>query len=699
MSRAANIKRLFNPKSMVFVGGSAIAEPLRTARSIGFKGDIWVVNPKVDEIAGVKAYKSVKDLPGVPDAAFIAVNRELAVEVVRELNQAGTAGIVMFTAGFAEVGGEGVKLHHALLEAAGDMAVMGPNCYGYLNYVDDVGMWADFHGGYHVEKGVAIISQSGNVGLNLNMADRALPVSFVISAGNQAVLGISDYIEALIQDDRVTAVGFYIEGLDDVEKFTRAAVHALEKGVPLVALKGGTSQLGTEMTMSHTSSLAGSDEMYSAMFARLGIVRVRTLSDLMETLKFFSISGQPKGRRLGVLTCSGGDSAMMADTCEPLNIELPKLNDAQINEMKTFMPEDVALINPLDYNAYVWGHPELMVQCFSTMMKTDNYDAVTVVLDYPKAGCSEYTQWDNVANSFIEAFKQVGKPAAVISNFAELLPPCARARMVENGVTPLQGLTEGTRTLFNAGWYGEQRAKILGRGNLENLIIKNPADAPTDAVLINEWDSKHMLGVYGLPIPRSELVPAVETGKAAAKVGFPVVTKIVSDAIAHKTEAGAVKLNLKTVEEVDAATRDIQKNIADFKGVEDTYLVEQMVSGAVAELIIGLKRDEQFGLALIIGSGGILVNLINDSAALLLPTNAEAVLEALQSLKGFKLLKGYRGKEEADVDAVVRAVLSVAQFAQDHADDVTELDVNPLMVLPKGKGVIAADALIRMRRK
>jgi len=347
----------------------------------------------------------------------------------------------------------------------------------------------------------------------------------------------------------------------------------------------------------------------------------------------------------------------------------------------------------------VWGHPELMVSCFSTMMKTDNYDSVAVVLDYPKAGCSEYTQWDNVANSFIEAFKNVGKPAAVISNFAELLPPCARARMVENGVTPLQGLTEGTRTLFNAGWYGEQRAKILSLGKLDELVIKNPADHPKDAKLISEWDSKQLLATFGLPIPSAQRVPAAQTGKAAAEVGFPVVVKIVSDKIAHKTESRAVKLNLKMVEEVENATREIQKNISSIPDVGDCYLVEQMVSGVVSELIIGLKRDEQFGLALIIGSGGILVNLINDSAALLLPTRREAVLEALQSLKGFKLLKGYRGKEEGDVEAIIDAVMAVAKFAMAYADDVTELDVNPLMVLPKGKGVIAADALIHMRIK
>ena len=286
MSKKDALQRLLNPRTVAVFGGRAATETIRQCRRIGFDGEIWPVNRNRNELAGIPCYASVADLPGVPDASFIGVPRMAAIEVIAELSALGAGGAVCYTSGFAEIGGDGVELQARLVDAAGDMAIIGPNCHGVVNYLDGVALWPDEHGGRRVATGVAMVLQSGNVGINLSMQDRSLPLSFVITIGNKADLSFHDYIEVLSDDPRVTAIGLYIESLDNIDAFSEAALVALRKGLPIVALKIGTSELGAEATMSHTSSLAGSDEMYTALFRRLGIPRVNSLSAFLETLKF-----------------------------------------------------------------------------------------------------------------------------------------------------------------------------------------------------------------------------------------------------------------------------------------------------------------------------------------------------------------------------------------------------------------------------
>jgi len=696
MSRRENIERLLNPRSIALIGGQSLDVAIKAARNIGYRGALRVVNPKYPQIGGIETYPSIADLPEAPEAAFVSVRAEATIEVVRELAQRGCAGAVCYAAGFAESGRR--DLQDALREAAGEMAIVGPNCYGVLNYLDGVALWPDFHGGSRVERGAAMVSQSGNLSLILTMANRGLPISTVISTGNQAVLEASDYVDVLVDDPRITAIGLYVEGLRDLPKFWRAAVRALRRGTPIVALKSGASEIGHQMTLSHTSSLAGSDEMYQAMFDQLGVVRVRSIPELIETLKIFCISGPLEGRRLGVLTCSGADSAMMADRAAATDIALPPLSESQQADMREYMAEFVNLTNPLDFNTQVWGQPELERRCFASVMRGDQYDVTAIVHDYPAPECSDFAGWDGICNSFIDAHRDTGRPAVLISNFGHMLPATVRARLCENGVTPLGGLPEGMVAIHRAGWYGERRRNLLEADDLEERILREALPAPDAAQLLDEWESKQMLERCGLRVPAGAKVTGAEAGKAADAIGYPVVLKLVSAQLAHKTEAGAVRLDLESREEVELAVEEIRESTRGLCTGEESFLVERMVPGAVAELIIGVKRDDQFGPVVVIGSGGVLVNLINDSATLLLPVRREHVEAALRSLEGFRLLDGYRGKPRGDVAAAVDAVLAVAAFAESHFEEIVELDVNPLLVLPEGGGVVAVDALIRMAR-
>ncbi|MGO2385938.1 MAG: acetate--CoA ligase family protein [Psychrobacter sp.] len=697
MTKQENLQRLLSPRSIVLIGGSNLELPIQNTRDIGFDGEIWVVNPKYEEIAGIPCFSSIADLPGAPDAAFVSVNAKLTVQAVADLNQRGCGGVVCYAAGFAEVGNNGDKLQDSLIEAAGDMALVGPNCYGLLNFTNGVALWPDRLCGERTDKGVAIISQSGNVALNLTMHDRSLPITHVISVGNQAVLGVGDYIEPLLEDDRVTAIGFYIEGLKDIETFSRAALKALDKGIPLVVLKAGTSEIGTQLTMSHTSSLAGSDDMYQAMFDRLGILRVHSLSELLETLKIASLCEFPKGDRIGVLTCSGGDSAMLADSLDHYKLQLPSLSKVQEQKLGEWLPDFASFSNPLDYNTSIWGNLEACTEVFGIMMEGD-YDVTVLALDFPKQGIGNDHEWQVAVDSLIAAHANHIKTCAVISNLSELMPENARQRLVQAGIAPLQSLKDGVAALAQLVGYGERRRQVAAMDAPEQLLLRGPLLVEDKSKMLDEWASKQLIGLYGLQLPGGRCVNKADVVEAADEVGYPVVMKGVSDRLAHKTEAGAVMLNLKDGSAVANAVELMASRLTE-QGLDDArFLIEPMISDFVGELIIGLKRDEQFGLALIIGTGGILVNLLNDSAIMLLPITREAASTAVLSLKGSALLRGFRGRPEGDLEAVVDAIMAVADFAMDHWDSVTELDINPLMVRPKGKGAVAADALIRLQQ-
>lgn len=697
MNNKNNMQRLLSPESIVFIGGSNLELPIRNTRSIGFKGDLWIVNSKYTEIAGVRCYPSIEDLPAVPDAAFVAVNAHATVEVVRSLNEKGCGGVVCYAAGFAETGDAGSALQEELVDAAGNMALVGPNCYGILNFTQGVALWPDRLAGSPEQEGVAIISQSGNIALNLTMHERSLPITHVISVGNQALLEVGDYVEALLENPQVKAIGFYIEGLKDISSFSRSALKAIEQGVPLIVLKAGVSELGTQLTLSHTSSLAGSDAMYQAMFDRLGIIRVHSLSELVETLKVAAVCELPQGKQIGVLTCSGGDSTMLADMLDEQNLDIPPLTSAQHSSLKTVLPSFASLSNPLDYNTSIWGNLSACTEVFRIFMSGD-CDVTLLALDFPHQSLGDDREWQVAADALIAAHQHNPKTTAVICNLPELMPACVRARLVLAGVAPLQGMQDGVAAIASLVRYAERRREISQMADPFTLVLRNGVTVEGVAKVVDEWSSKQLINTYGVSVPAGRKGKLEDLAQLADSVGYPLVLKAVSDQLAHKTELGAVALNLTSSESVLESANRMVDSLASHGISEPLFLVEPMVQDSVGELIIGLKKDEQFGLVLIIGTGGILVNLFNDSAALLLPVDREAATRAVLQLKGVQLLQGYRGRPEGDIDAVVDSIMSVAELAMDNWDSVIELDINPLMVRPKGKGVIAVDALFNMHK-
>ena len=689
-----NLKRMLAPQHVAFVGGRSMARALKRCAEGGYQGQMWLVNPQHDSLEGVPCVRSIADLPCGPDAVFIATNRDLTLTCVAELAAIDAGGAICYASGFAETGAEGQALQQQLLEAAGTMALLGPNCYGLQDYLHSSALWPVAHGGKAVEKGVAVLTQSGNFAYNLSMSDRSLPVAYMASVGNQAQLGVAELMDVLLDEPRVTAIGLHLEGLKNVPGFARAAHKALEKGIPIIALKTGVSQIGAELALSHTSSLSGSDALYDALFDRLGVIRVSGPVSFVETLKAAACGNLPAGNSLIALACSGGDAGLIADYSERNELSLPKLDQGQVAELAQVLPSYANLVNPLDFTTAIWGDGQALNRMLDSALRTEA-DAAMLVLDYPAEFTGERKECDLLLELYCAALKRHGKSGFVTSAFPELLPAHARERLHAQGVAALQGVEDGLAAWGRIAGYQRNRQALLDLGE-SALVPLCPQALTAEGELLNEWDSKQALKAFGLPIPNGVLSTPDKALQDAVSLGYPLVVKAVSAQLPHKTEAGAVALNLKDGAALSAALEKMSASIAAYApGVPfDQLLLEPMAKAPLAELIVGIKRENDFGLALVIGAGGILVELLKDSRSLLLPTTDGAIRNAVLSLRSAPLLQGFRGREAADLEALVAAIRAVADYACENAAQLLELDVNPLLV--GADGTTAVDALIRL---
>ncbi|WNF57086.1 acetate--CoA ligase family protein [Pseudomonas sp. SG20052] len=689
-----NLKRMLAPRHLAFIGGRSMARALKRCADGGYLGEMWLVNPQHDSLEGVPCVRRIADLPCGPDAVFIATNRELTLTCVAELAAKGAGGAICYASGFAETGAEGQALQQQLLKAAGHMALLGPNCYGLLDYLHSSALWPVAHGGKPVEKGVAVLTQSGNFAYNLSMSDRSLPVAYMASVGNQAQLGIAELMDVLLDEPRVTAIGLHLEGLKNVPGFARAAHKALEKGIPIIALKTGVSQIGAELALSHTSSLSGSDALYDSLFARLGVIRVSGPVSFVETLKAAACGKLPAGNSLIALACSGGDAGLIADYAERNELSLAKLDEGQRDELAQVLPSYANLVNPLDFTTAIWGDGEALNHMLDSALRTEA-DAAMLVLDYPAEFTGERKECDLLLELFCAALIRHGKTGFVTSAFPELLPAHARERLHTQGVAALQGVEDGLAAWGRIAGYQRNRQALLALG--ESVLVPHcPQALEGEGRLLNEWDSKKALRAFGLQTPNGVLSSPDEALSDANALGYPLVLKAVSSQLPHKTEAGAVALNLKDGAALNAALEKMRASLVDYAPHVpfDQVLLEPMAKPPLAELIVGIKRENDFGLALVIGAGGILVELLKDSRSLLLPTTDGAIRQALLGLRSAALLQGFRGRQVADLDALVAAIRAVADYACENAGQLLELDVNPLLV--GADGTTAVDALIRL---
>jgi acyl-CoA synthetase (NDP forming) len=675
------LERLLRPRSLAVFGGREARAVVRECDRLGFDGAIWPVHPKLDEIAGRRCFRSVEELPGAPDAAFVGVNRHLTIDIVAALAARGSGGAVCYANGFREAQaetGDGARLEAELVAAAGDMPIIGPNCYGLINYLDGALLWPDQHGGARVERGVAIITQSSNIACNLTMQRRALPLAYVLTAGNQAQTSLADMAAGLLEDPRVTAIGLHIEGFGDLGAFEAFALKAREAETPVVVLKVGRSQQAQAATVSHTASIAGSDAFTEAFLQRLGLPRLHSIPELLETLQLLHVGGPLSGRDLLSMSCSGGEASLAADMALSTRLRFRPFRAEVAGAVRTRLGAPIAIANPLDYQTFVWAKPEPMAQAFEAAV-ADRFDLALLILDLPREDRCDPSDWVMAIDSLKRAAARTGQRFAVAATMAENLPEAVARDLSAHGIAPLSGLGEALAAADAAAAIGE--------------AWRRPPAAPIARVrspggtfeVLDEAASKAELARFGVVVPEARIAASPEAAAdAAAATGFPVAVKGLG--IAHKSEVHAVHLGLREA----GAVRQAAASIA-----TERFLVERMVEGAVAEFIIGVLREPQGALMLTIGAGGILVELIEDRAVLLLPASESAIRDAFLSLRSARLLAGYRGKPAGDLEAAVAAAAAIARFALAHAETIEEVDVNPLIVCRQG--AVAADALIRRR--
>ena len=659
-----DLSRLLRPKSIAVLGAGWAINVIEQSQKMKFAGPIWPVHPTKSEIGGLRAYPGLADLPGVPDATFIGVNRHVTVDVVRDLSAMGAGGAICFASGWTEAGEPELQSH--LVAAAGDMPILGPNCYGVINYLDGALLWPDQHGGVRVDRGVALISQSSNIVINMTMQRRALPVAYVACLGNAAVVGLADLAGALLADDRVTAIGMYIEGIDDAGAFARLAAAARAAGKGIVCIKSGKTELSRTAAASHTASLAGGGAASSAFLRQIGVAEVNTPSELIETLKILHVHGLRLGRRICSLSCSGGEAGLVADLAAPFGIEFPAPSQQTRARLGDILGPIVTIANPLDYHTFIWGDGPRTTDVFTTMLA--GYDAGMFIIDPPRNDRCDPSGYQPALDAIEAAQTATGVPAFLVTSMPENFDECDAVRLMDRGLVTLMGLETALAAI---------RAAQTPGGWADWCPV--PAAQSSDAGVLSEADGKAILAAAGVAVPRGVTAGSIaDAAKRAAGLSPPYALKGLG--FAHKTEAGAVRLGLSSL-----------AGQTDMPGATG-YLVEEMVTGAVAEVLLGVRRDPVYGVSLTIGMGGVAAELLADTVTLICPVTEPCVLDAMRRLRLWPLLDGYRGRPRADVVAVAGIAVKLAALMQ--ADTrFEEIEINPVLV--RETGAVAVDALIR----
>ena len=714
-ARRRNLQRLLKPRHVAVIGGREAEVVAGECARIGYRGPVWPVNPRRDSIGGHRCFGSVERLPHAPDAAFVAVPREAAIDTVARLAAMGAGGVVCHTAGFAEIGAQGARLEAALVEAAGDMALIGPNCYGFINYLDRAALWPFAHGGSCPGYGAAIVTQSGMLSSDLTMSRRSVPFALMASIGNQSVVTLADCVDVFSEFGGVRAIGLHVEEIPDVADFSAAVRKAARADIPVVALKTGVSEIGASLTAGHTGALSGGDDLYQALFDRLGVIRVATPAQLLETLKFLCVAGVPAGGRIAGLTCSGGAAAMLADYAQIAGLEFPPPTERTTEVLAGCLPHTATVSNPLDYTTPIWGQPERVRPVFDAVLR-DPRDVAVIVQDYPLEGIDESKDsYLNDARSFIAATRAAGVPAAVCSTLPENIDRETREMLIAEGVAPMQGIREAIDAIAGAVWHGRRRERLrrdarragdeagaglaagTGTGVGVGAGVKSVRVGPVK--MLDEHQAKTRLRGAGMPVPAGRVTSARDAPDAAANLGFPVALKMVSHRLPHKTEAGAVALGIASRAEAEAAVARIRADVGrhDTGAMSDRFLVERMVEPPVAELLVNVRTDLRFGLAMTLASGGVLTELVADAVTILLPADRVELEEALGRLRVSRLLNGFRGAAPVDRTMIVDALSRLVAHLCREGNDVVEVEINPLFILRDR--VCAVDALIRVSGK
>jgi acyl-CoA synthetase (NDP forming) len=705
-----DLRPLLAPHAIAIVGASdrpgAGPNVLGNLKRLEFPGQVYPVNPKYTELGDWRCYPSLADLPGPIDTVAILLGYKHVLPTLQQAQAIGCKAAWVLASGFGEAGPEGEAAQQELVAyaRANDFAVCGPNCVGIVNLhaqaaTYSVALPATLRRGH-----VGAVLQSGAVCLGIANSNRGLGFSTLISSGNEAVLDNADYIAYLADDPDTKVIIAFIEGFKSPDKFIWAAERARAAGKPLLVVKVGRSEVAQRATMAHTGSLAGADAVHDAVFRKHGVVRLDSLDELLETAELFLKAPPPAGRGVALLTLSGGQIGLIGDQMQGLDLHLPALSEAGVAALAQVLPPYSALANPLD----AWGagnFDETYPACMRILAAEPEVHVVAVARDTsPGVAEPEIRQSNVIVDAAAEVAAASGKPVLVFSNIANGIEPTVKARADAAGLPLLQGTRASLRAIEALIRYADARrgvspvpaASPVSAAELADLKHWL-ADQPPN---LTEQAGKRLLAAYGIPITReATAASADEAVRLAAGFCGPVALKINSPDILHKTEAKGVLLNVTGADAIRQGFAQLLNNAWAYKPDAriEGVLVQEMVPPGAVEVIIGASVDPQFGPAVVFGLGGVLVELFRDASLRLAPATRAEALDMIGDTRGAALLRGYRGRTAADVEALAAAICRLSHLASDFRNEIAAIDVNPLMILPVGQGVVAADALVIKR--
>ena len=693
------IAKLLSPASVAVIGASADAtkttgRPVAYLRKHGFTGRIMPVNPRVDSIDGLPCYPDIDSLPEVPDVAVILLGADKAHHAVKALSERGCAAAIVLASGYTETGEEGAKRQQQLIEAAGSMRILGPNTIGLVNLTDKIVLspsgaleMDDFPVG-----GVGVVSQSGGIlgSLLSRAAARGIGLSALISTSNEVDLELSDFIDHLAEDPATSVIALYVETVRNPAKFRAACLKAARAGKPIVAFKIGRSEAGAQAAVSHTGAMAGADRMYDALFKQVGVIRAQSLDDLLAIPAALSTGRTLRGRRVAILTSTGGAGTLVSDDLGVSGFETPAPDDETAAALRALQTGSEAVLdrNPIDVTL-AGLRPDLLRGAINALLSSACYDALIIIV-----GSSSLAMPELMVGAIQACLPHSDKPVlAYVSPHA----PEIGALLTRNGVPAFSNAESCTAALS-----GMYRANTFTppSDSVED-IIHDVALNPYSSGPLDEAQAKALFSQFGIPSPAEHIVCSAESAQAAAdELGSPVVLKILSADITHKSDVGGVAVGL-TPDTIAARFRQMEEDVDAKTGIApQRFLVQEMVRGGI-ELILGVHRDA-LGTAVMLGIGGVTAELIQDTTLRLLPFDGTRLghlsesdaLSMARELKTWPLLDGFRGRPKADVEALVSAIVAFSRLAAQLGDRLVEAEINPIFVLPHGQGVRAADGVV-----
>ena len=712
-----DLSPLMNPRSVAIIGASQRGssplnrEPrgnrvIRNLKNFGYPGRIVAVNPKYTEVMDCPCYPEIGAIPEPVDCVILAVPNRHVPDLLESAAIAGVRAAVVFSAGFAEIGGEG-SARQARLEALSrerGFLICGPNCYGVLNVYGKAPLFASTIPPGFLAGPVALVSQSGGLSTtiaNALMLNRHVGLSHIVSCGNQSGATFEEYFNYLVEDENTRVIAAFVEGFKQPDKLIEVARKASERNKPLIILKGGRSEVSQRAAATHSGSLAGAAEVIDAAFRQSGIVSVRSLNELIDAVSLFSCETFMKryngGRRIGVLSGSGGECTLVSDAAANAGLEVPELTEATKTQLQESVADFGNMNNPLDGTGAMYDDEKIFPRLLQALIDDGNIDVVTINLEANDPRPKELKSGNRFAAAIERAAASSNKPIACFSSVVggpvdpEILLPLRKA-----GVPLMEGAECATTTISNLAEYFEfQRIKA----SVSPQAFTAPRVGKLASGILPAQDAFGLFEQFAIPVTPTLLTHNVdEATSAAERMGFPVVLKVESKEITHKSDVGGVALKLSSVAEARDAFTRIQKQVsAKLPQVKIDGIVVQRMADQGIEMILGIKRDPMFGPVVLCGFGGILVELLKDVAIGIPPLSRTQAHEMIQRLRGFRILGGVRGRPPADVDALCDAIVALSRLASSLGDQLVGLDINPLIVLPNGQGVVAVDAVVEIQ--